>query len=240
MGNVVYPGLHMYYITFSDVHLADLKGLKSDLLNQKPHAGVWKWTYCRKLPSLTLSNGERTNWAVLHKVSEDMHWQLNWEKKGLSLQLAVRRVQRNAGISFLLKTVIREPSQCKCPWKQGELLDSVARCSERSVQELGTTPSSSSSFRYQMEKCANVVLAQVLDGRQETFHVSTLAWGICCPSVPWVKEEGMAFHNISVCPIHSLPPLNQTLCKIKLSSNQSFAMSVKRDTWRSDWGEASW
>lgn len=42
MGNLVYPGLHMYYIAFSDVHTADLKGLKSDLLNQKPPAGIWK------------------------------------------------------------------------------------------------------------------------------------------------------------------------------------------------------
>lgn len=33
MGNGVYPGLHMYHITFSDVHPVDLKGLKSDLLN---------------------------------------------------------------------------------------------------------------------------------------------------------------------------------------------------------------
>lgn len=175
------------------MHPADLKGLKSDLLNWKPLAGIWKWTYCRKLPSLTLSNGEKTNWAVLHKVSEDIHGQLNWEKRCLSLQLAVRIVQRSAGIGFVLKTVIREPSQWKHPWKQEELLASVARCSERPVQELRTTPSCSSSFRYRMEKCVDVVLAQVLDGRQETFHVSTLAWGICCPSVPWVKEEGMGF-----------------------------------------------
>lgn len=41
------------------------------------------------------------------------------------------------------------------------------------MQELGTTPSS--SFRYWMEKLANVVLAEVLDGRWKASHVSKLA-----------------------------------------------------------------